>query len=319
VIITFCILGAALVLFIWGRWRYDVVAFVALILGVLSGVVPFTDAYSGLGHPAVITVAAALVMSRGLQRSGLIDRLAGELTVFARRPLLQSGLPPAQLLMPISFGSMLGGLTTLIGTPPNIIIGSYREEVSGSPFALFDFAPVGVPVAIIGVLYITFLGWRLIPKERRGKKAPADLFEISDYVAEVQVPEGADIVGKSVREVGRMSDGEVVVVGIVRGRERLPGTPRNEKLQEGDILMLQADPAELDKLVKAAELELAGKKEADDEKGRSVDIALIEAVLPPGSRIEGRTPGSLRLRSRGHLPAGQTHSDPAGQSQAAGR
>jgi di/tricarboxylate transporter len=211
---------------------------------------------------------------------------------------LQSGLPPAQLLMPISFGSMLGGLTTLIGTPPNIIIGSYREEVSGSPFALFDFAPVGVPVAIIGVLYITFLGWRLIPKERRGKKAPADLFEISDYVAEVQVPEGADIVGKSVREVGRMSDGEVVVVGIVRGRERLPGTPRNEKLQEGDILMLQADPAELDKLVKAAELELAGKKEADDEKGRSVDIALIEAVLPPGSRIEGRTPGSLRLRSR---------------------
>ena len=181
-IITFGILAAALVLFIWGRWRYDVVAFVCLMVGVLAGVVPFEDAYSGLGHPAVITVAAALVLSRGLQSSGLIDRLARGLTVFNQRPLLmmgaltvlaavlsafmnnvaalallmplalQSGLPPAQILMPLSFGSILGGLTTLIGTPPNIIIASYRADAAGSPFGLFDFSPVGVPLAILGVL-----------------------------------------------------------------------------------------------------------------------------------------------------------------------
>jgi di/tricarboxylate transporter len=327
-LITFSILGTALVLFIWGRWRYDVVAFVALILGVIAGVVPFGDAYSGLGHPAVITVAAALVVSRGLQSSGLIDRLARGLTLFAKRPLLmvgaltvlaaflsafmnnvaalallmplalQSGLPPAQILMPISFGSILGGLTTLIGTPPNIIIGAYRAEAVGSPFELFDFAPVGVPIAIVGVLYITFVGWRLIPRERRGQKPPEDLFEIADYVAEVKVPKGSKTIGKSVEELEDLSEGEVTAVSLIRRKKRLRGTPRHEMLQEGDILSLEADPVDLDKLVKSAGLELAGKKKDDEDEPRAEDVALMEAVIPRGARIEGRTPTSLRLRSR---------------------
>ena len=327
-IIAFSILGGALVLFIWGRWRFDVVAFVCLMVGVLAGVVPFEDAYSGLGHPAVITVAAALVLSRGLQSSGLIDRLARGLTVFNQRPLLmigaltvlaavlsafmnnvaalallmplalQSGLPPAQILMPLSFGSILGGLTTLIGTPPNIIIGSYRADGAGSPFGLFDFSPVGVPLAILGVLYITFLGWRFIPKERRGQKPPQDLFEIANYVVEVKVPKGSKSVGKEVEELEKMAEGEVTAVSLIRRRKRLPGTPRHEMLEEGDILLLESDPDDLDKLLKAADLELAGKKDEDEEATRPDELALIEAVIPPGARIEGRTSGSLRLRSR---------------------
>ena len=327
-LITFTILAAALVLFIWGRWRYDVVAFVCLTAGVLAGVVPFEDAYSGLGHPAVITVAAALVLSRGLQSSGLIDRLARGLTVFKQRPLLmigaltvlaaflsafmnnvaalallmplalQSGLPPAQILMPLSFGSILGGLTSLIGTPPNIIIGSYRADATGSAFGLFDFSPVGVPLAIVGVLYITFLGWRFIPKERRGQKPPQDLFEIANYVVEVKVPKGSKSVGKEVEELEKMSEGEVTAVSLIRRRKRLPGTPRHEMLEEGDILLMEADPGDLNKLMKAAGLELAGKKADGEEAPRPDEMALIEAVIPSGARIEGRTCGSLRLRSR---------------------
>ena len=327
-IITFGILGAALVLFIWGRWRYDVVAFFCLIVGVLAGVVPFADAYSGLGHPAVITVAAALVLSRGLQNSGLIDRLARGLTVFKKHPLmmigaltvlaaflsafmnnvaalallmplaLQSGLPPAQILMPLSFGSILGGLTTLIGTPPNIIIGSYRAEAAGSPFGLFDFAPVGVPLAIVGCIYITFLGWRLIPKERLGQKPPQDLFEIANYIVEVKVPKGSKSVGKEVEELEKMSEGEVMAVSLIRRRKRLPGTPRHEMLEEGDILLMEADPGDLNKLMKAAGLELASKKDKTDDDPSANELALIEAVIPRGARIEGRTCGSLRLRSR---------------------
>ena len=327
-LITFSILGAALVLFIWGRWRYDVVAFVCLTVGVLAGVVPFEDAYSGLGHPAVITVAAALVLSRGLRCSGLIDRLARGLTVFKQRPLLmmgaltvlaailsafmnnvaalallmplalQSGLPPAQILMPLSFGSILGGLTTLIGTPPNIIIGSYRAEAAGEPFGLFTFSPVGVPLAIVGVLYITFLGWRLIPKERRGQKPPQDLFEIANYVVEVKVPKGSISVGKEVEELEKMSEGEVMAVSLIRRRKRLPGAPRHEMLEEGDLLLMEADPGDLDKLMKAAGLELASRKEDDTEAASSNEMALIEAVIPRGARIEGRTCASLRLRSR---------------------
>ena len=328
-IITFGILAAALVLFIWGRWRYDVVAFVCLMVGVLAGVVPFEDAYSGLGHPAVITVAAALVLSRGLQSSGLIDRMARGLTVFNQRPLLmigaltvlaavlsafmnnvaalallmplalQSGLPPAQILMPLSFGSILGGLTTLIGTPPNIIIASYRADAAGEPFGLFDFSPVGVPLAIVGVVYITFLGWRFIPKERRGQRPPQDLFEIANYVVEVKVPKGSKSVGKEVEELEKTSEGEVTAVSLIRRRKRLPGTPRHEIIEEGDILLLEADPDDLDKLMKAAGLELASRKEKKDEVAPSPDdLALIEAVIPPGARIEGRTSGDLRLRSR---------------------
>ena len=329
-ITAFLILGIALVLFIWGRWRYDVVAFVALILGTLAGVVPFEQAYSGLAHPAVITVAAALVLSRGLQRSGLIDRLAQGLTVFDKRPLLmmtaltvlaaflsafmnnvaalallmplalQSGLPPAQILMPLSFGSILGGLSTLIGTPPNIIIAAYRAEAVGSPFRLFDFAPVGVPLAVVGVIYICVVGWRLIPKERRGKKSPEDLFEISGYVVEVKVPKESKTIGQSVEELEELSEGDVTVVSLIRRKKRLRGTPRHEILEDGDILLLEADPADLDKLLKSAELELAGKKEKADESLRSGDVAWMEVVVPPGSRLEGRTSESVRFRTRHH-------------------
>ena len=302
-ITTFSILGAALVFFIWGRWRYDVVAFVSLIVGVLFGVVPFGQAYSGLAHPAVITVAAALVLSRALQGSGLIDRLARGLTVFEGQPLLmiaaltalaaflsafmnnvaalallmplalKSGLPPAQILMPISFGSILGGLSTLIGTPPNIIIAAYRTEAIGSPFRLFDFAPVGVPLAVVGVIYISVVGWRLIPKERRGKKSPEDLFEISDYIVEVKVAKESESIGKSVEELEDLSEGDVTVVSLIRKKKRLPGTPRHEILEDGDILLLEADPADLGKLLKTAELELTGKKEKADESLRSGDVA----------------------------------------------
>jgi len=330
VTITFAILGVALCLFIWGRWRYDVVAFVALILGVLAGVVPFERAYSGLSHPAVITVAAALVLSRALQTSGLIDRLARGLTAFDKRPLLkiaaltavaaflsafmnnvaalallmplalQSGLPPAQVLMPLSFGSIMGGLMTLIGTPPNIIIGAYRADAVGSPFRLFDFAPVGVPLAIVGVAYISLLGWRLIPKERRGKKPPEELFDISGYVAEVKVPKQSESSGKSVEELEELAKGEVTVVSLLRGKKRIPGTRRHETVEEGDILLVEADPDDLDKLLKAAGLELAAKKGKGEESLQSGDVVWMEAVVPPGWRLEGRTASSLRFRSRYH-------------------
>jgi di/tricarboxylate transporter len=327
---TFAILIVALALFIWGRWRYDVVAFVALMVGVIAGVVPFEEAYSGLAHPAVVTVAAALVLSRALQKSGLIDRLARGLTVFDKRPLwmmaaltalaaflsafmnnvaalallmplaLQSGLPPAQILMPLSFGSILGGLTTLIGTPPNIIIAAYRADAMGAPFRLFDFAPVGVPLAAVGVLYITVLGWRLIPKERRGRKSPEDLFDIGGYVVEAKVPKGSESVGKSIKELEAIAEGDATVVSLIRGKKRLPGAPRHEVLETGDILLLEVDPANLDKLLKGAELELAGEKGKADESLRSGDVAWMEAVVPPGSRLEGRTPSGLRFRSRHH-------------------
>ena len=159
---VFAVLGTALVLFVWGRWRYDIVAVAALLAVVLGGIVPAERAFSGFAHPAVVTVAAVLVLGRGLRNSGVVDVLSRPLARVAIHPYAhvasltglvaalsgfmnnvgalaltmpvalktarELGRPPSMVLMPLAFGSILGGLTTMIGTPPNLIIANYRED-----------------------------------------------------------------------------------------------------------------------------------------------------------------------------------------------
>jgi len=198
--VVFVILSATLVLFVWGRWRYDLVAVAALLLVFVAGLVPAKRVFLGFGHPAVITVAAVLVISRGLLNAGVVDTMSRLLTQVGSRPIVQvatltgivvllsgfmnnvgalallmpvaiwmsrqSGRSPSLLLMPLAFGSLIGGLLTLIGTPPNIIIALYRAETGVPAFGMFDFTPVGVGVAVVGLLFISLLGWRLTPVGR---------------------------------------------------------------------------------------------------------------------------------------------------------
>jgi di/tricarboxylate transporter len=203
-IIAFAILGATLVMFVWARWRYDVVAMLALLAVVFTGLIPAHEAFTGFAHPAVITVAAVLIISRGLQNAGLIDvvvkaitplrgretvQLAAQCAVIAvlssfmnnvgalalmlpvaLRNAYRDGYPPAKSLMPLAFASLLGGLTTLIGTPPNLIVAGFRAQQTGASFGMFDFTPVGIAIAIAGLLFLVFIGWRLIPLDgRRGE------------------------------------------------------------------------------------------------------------------------------------------------------
>ncbi len=329
-LVVFAILASALVLFVWGRWRFDVVAFSALVVAVLAGVVPAADAFTGFGHPAVITVAAVLVISRALQNSGVIDYLASRLMATAGNDLAHIGalsalaaglsafmnnvgalallmpvalqtatksrLSPAQLLMPLSFASILGGLVTRIGTPPNIIVATYRRDVTGEPFAMFDFAPAGLSVAVVGVAFVALLGWRLIPRERRGRKAPEDLFEIGDYVTEARIAEDSKLVGKSVRQLELLAEDEIAVVGLVRDEQRYLGNVRLVRLRPGDVVTLQADPAELQKAIEAGGLELVGERQLDPAALRSDEVGVVEAVVTQGARIEGRTARMLHLR-----------------------
>ncbi|MCZ6844997.1 MAG: SLC13 family permease [Alphaproteobacteria bacterium] len=325
-IIIFAILGLAMVFFLWGRWRYDVVAFTALVAAVVGGVVPSANAFAGFGHPAVITVATVLVISRALQASGIIDHVADIVCRTARSqtsqigtlsglgavlsafmnnvgalallmPLaLRLGNKPAALLMPLSFGSILGGLITLIGTPPNIIIATFRADVAGEPFQLFDFAPVGAPVAIIGLLFVVTIGWRLIPRDRSGRKSAADLFEVRDYIAEARIPEDSDLIGRSVAELEHRSDDRSIVVGLMRGDTRMLHHLRGQVLRAEDGLLIRTDPAVLDKLTAGNDLVLVGETELSDENLRSDEIGLIEAVVLPGARIEGRSAQMLHLR-----------------------
>ncbi len=327
-IIIFAILAVAMGLFLWGRWRYDLVALIALLAGVFTGVVPAGDAFAGFGNPAVITVAAVLVISRALQISGLIDRigaviadqakslmtqitvlggLGGVLSAFMNNvgalalllPIaLKTAERPSRVLMPLSFCSILGGLVTLIGTPPNIIVANYRGSLTGEPFGMFDFTPVGLPVALLGLAFVVLVGWRLIPKARQGRKAAEDLFEIRDYIAELQVSPDSEMIGQPVSAVEALSKGEAIVVGLRRGERRRLTQLARERLQEGDVVLLRAEAQTLDKLAETAHLALSSGEELSEGSLRSEQVGLIEAVIPPTSRIVGLTPNWLGLRRR---------------------
>ena len=334
-IVTFAVLAACLVLFAWGRWRYDVVALAAMLAVVVAGIVPASDALTGFGHPAVITVAAVLVISRALRNSGIVDVITRELTPLTDRPFLhiasltavvtvcsafmnnvgalalmlpvaiataaQRGRSPAMLLMPLAFGSILGGLMTMIGTPPNVIIATYRASVSGEPFGMFDYSPVGVPVAVLGVAFVALVGWRLIPKQRQSRAAAERLFEIDAYIIEVRIPGGCPLIGQRIGEIEAFAGDDVVPVGLLRGRDKVVHPSRWRRLEAGDLLIVKADPADLKAVIDDNKLELVAANAANLEGIKAEELRLAEAVVGPGSPLEGRNPAYLRRRGNDAL------------------
>jgi len=331
-IILFGLLSFVFALLLWGRIRYDLIAFGALILAVIAGVVPQDKAFEGFGHPAVIIIALVLIVSRGLVNSGAIDLIAryavnksravsshiaimsgvgaalsavmnnvGALALLMPVDLQaasKAGRSPALTLMPLSFATIVGGLVTLIGTPPNIIIASFREKALGEPFHMFDFAPVGIVVAIAGVAFVALVGWRLIPADRSTHDSGKELFDLDAYVAEVRVSEGSKLIGKRVRELDDESEeADAVILGLVRNGERLPGQARREIIQKDDFLVIEASPQAIEELAGNLELEYVGSEKHRDSLV-SPETGLIEVVVPIGARIEGRSALSLRLLYR---------------------
>ncbi len=332
-IILFSLIGFVLVGLLWGRWRYDLVAFAALIAGVVLGVVPAEAAFSGFGHEATIIVALVLVISAGLMRSGAVDlitRLAidrsrslaahitlmgvigGTLSAFmnnvAALALLmpvdmqaarQSGRAPSRSLMPLSFATILGGMATLIGTPPNIIIASYRNEALGAPFAMFDFAPVGLAVAVAGLAFIALIGWRLIPDHGSKQTPMEELVSAGDYVAELVVPQNAKIIGDKVRDLDEVTEeNDCIVLGLVRKGHRLPGRARLAEIGANDILIIQGSTEALNALSGALKIKFQGK--AGQIAELSSQQVLAEAVVTRESRLVGRSANQIQmLRAHG--------------------
>ena len=330
-VIVFATIAMALALFAWGRIRYDAVALLALLVVTLTGVVPAERAFLGFGHPAVITVAAVLVISRCLISAGLIDiitrllagvgetrsrqipTLTGVVTAIsslmnnigslamlmpvALRLARQSRYSPSLILMPLAFGSLLGGLVTMIGTPPNILIATYRAQLWGEPFGMFDFTPVGLGVALAGFAFIALIGWRLVP-ERRGQLSREALFEIKAYTTELRVPKTSPLVGLHLRDLHLTPDVDVTIAGLVRAGRFRPVFSSLEVLREGDVLVVEADPHALKGFVDETRLELAGSKKLGEEALGSDEVSLAEAVVTPNSRMVGRTVKEVNLRRR---------------------
>ncbi|HCB01520.1 MAG TPA: SLC13 family permease [Anaerolineae bacterium] len=328
-LIIFGTLLLTLILFITGRWRYDVVALLSLVIVTLTGLVEAEQAFSGFSNPAVITVAAVLVISRGLQNSGIVEIIGGWLSnlkggistqVFALSGFVAllsafmnnvgalalllpvvvkisqtKKIPASYLFMPVAFASLLGGMTTLIGTPPNIIASSFRVSAGLPAYNMFDFSPVGVGVTFVGLIFISLIGWRFIPV-RKGNTADEKLFDIDNYITEISVPEKSSVNGKRLYEVSEFSKAEVLVVGLIRGNERRMEPSSHTKLQSGDVLIVSADAENIKKIIESLGLEMVAEKEIHAKNLDSDDVTLVEGVVMPNSIMVGNTARTLNLR-----------------------
>ncbi len=323
-ITLFALFGAVFGLLLWGKFRYDLVAFTALMAGVVLGVVPTKHAFDGFGHPATLVVALVLIVSAGLVRSGavflitrtlvdstrklgahiaLMGLIGGVLSAFmnnvAALALLmpvdiqtarKAGRQPGLSLMPLSFATILGGMVTLIGTPPNIIIATIREDALGEPFKMFDFAPVGGVTAIAGLLFVAFIGWRFIPQSNDAAEAGDPMADMANYIAELTVPEDSKHIGKRVRDLYEVADkNDVAILGLVRDGKRRYGTAHATKLLAGDALVLEASPDALDEFRAALSLNFAEDKRQELLQADGDGLQIVEVVVTEDARINGKT------------------------------
>lgn len=331
-IILFSLFGLVFVMLIWGRFRYDIVAFSALLVAVVLGVIPSSEAFAGFGHPATLVVALVLVVSAGLVRSGavfLITRtlinasrslgghialmgfVGGVLSAFMNNVAALALLMPVDIqtahkakravglsLMPLSFATILGGMVTLIGTPPNIIIAAIREQELGEPFKMFDFAPVGGVAALAGLLFVSLVGWRLIP-QRDAKTKSEGFGDIGQFIAELTVPEGSKYIDQRLQSLyGTAEKNDVAILGLLRDGKKRYGTAATTELKAGDALILEATPEALDEFRTAVQLDFSDTARQDILTTDSDGLTMLECVVSDTARVNGRSAQAVGLAWR---------------------
>ena len=329
-LLAFAVIAGMMVMFVWGRIRYDLVASLALLVALLTGVVPFDKAFSGFSNDIIVVVGAALLVSAAVTRSRLMETVLQALgprigSVRAQVVLLvavvtvlsafvknigalammlpvafqvakRSNASASLFLMPMSFGSLLGGLMTLIGTSPNIIVSELRQQLVGKPFTMFDFTPVGFGLAALGILFLAF-AYKLLPADRKAGSSLAEGIDIQDYVTEGRIGPKSGFAGETLRALRKKLSKDVSVNAIVReGEQKLAS--QDTVLREDDRVILEGEPAALDAAVKTAGLELEGKDRETKPEKPDEEIATLEAVIAPGSLLVGRTAARLALHER---------------------
>jgi di/tricarboxylate transporter len=326
--LAFAILAGMMGLFVWGRLRYDLVAVLALVLSVLVGIVPHDKAFTGFGDDIVIIVASALVVSAAVARSGVMEALlhrvspyvtsvqaqvvvlVGTVTLLsafvknigalaimipiAFQMARKSSASPSAFLMPMAFGSLLGGLVTLVGTSPNIIVSRVRGELTGQPFGMFDFTPVGLGLALAGVVFLAF-GYRLLPSGRKAAATMDEALDIQDYMTEARLAEGSAMVGKTIAD---LHTEDVQVTGLVRNKTRLASPLPDAVLRAGDIVLLEGEPEALERAVARSDLELEGEDRPTETDTDADEIGSIEAIVGPSSILVDETAGRIALHDR---------------------
>jgi di/tricarboxylate transporter len=329
--LAFAIVAGMMGLFVWGRIRYDMVAALALLAAVLTGIVPAKEAFSGFSDDIVIIVGSALLVSAAVSKSGIMEAalnrvapyigtvqmqvvvLVGAVTVLsafvknigalammipvAFQMARRTGTSPSALLMPMAFGSLLGGIVTLVGTSPNIIVSRIRGEMTGEPFGMFDFTPVGLGIAAVGMVFLAF-GYRLIPGGRRAAASLDEAVDIKDYVTEAKVTAESEIVGQTVADIHKLAEEEVKVASIIRANDRSATPLPDAVIREGDTVMLEGDPAALERVVARAGLKLTREDREIATDEATDEIGVIEAVVGPRSLLIDHSAEDLQLYQR---------------------
>jgi di/tricarboxylate transporter len=329
-ILSIATLAGMMVLFVWGRFRYDVVAIIALLVSLAIGIVTPKQAFTGFSDDLVIIVGSALVISAAVQRSGVIEtalafvstrikRVRSQLVVLTAAVGFSSALvknvgalamlmpaafqmakknetSPSVFLMPMSFASLLGGLMTLVGTSPNIIVSRVRAEMLGKPFRMFDYTPVGFCLLIVGLVFLRF-GYRLLPENRRGAATLGEAIDTKGYITEATIGKESPAIDETVVEFIERHGHEITVTSVLRAGIR-SAPYQNTRLRERDTLILGGEPDVLDQVIAGDKLELAGQQRDTPEDARGEEIGVIEAVVNTDSPLVGQTAGRLRLQER---------------------
>jgi di/tricarboxylate transporter len=329
-LMIFAVLGITLILFLWNKIRYDLVAFMALIVCVIIGIVPFKTAFSGFGNPATITVALVLILSKAFYNSGfskliskwiqpfitsswthilILSLFGAVLSAFmnnvAALALLMpvaiqssqdAGRSPSIILMPLSFATILGGMATLIGTPPNILISAYRQEVIGQPFQIFDFAPVGTVIAFLGVIFLAFVGWRFLPKEKKEQGVQREFSAIEKYMLEVKITKTSILYHQAFNFLeSSLAEKDIKLLALSRKKTLIRRFDAIEKFNLNDILILEGDPQELVNLTSALKLELIENNNGLKSLLLNKNYKIVELIVTQDSEMVGKTVEELRL------------------------
>ena len=363
------------VLFIWGKFRYDIVALIALFMlfsadtflgGDTSNLIANpSNLFIGFGHPAVITVAAVLIISRALRNAGVVEVISRKIMPLSKYQLMHISslstiasvfsaimnnvgalalmLPvalktsikqkrsPSIILMPLAFASILGGMITMIGTPPNIIIATLRKTIfmdlkqvaiedstskaaqyflsqnidpnqfHPEAFGMLDFSPVGGMIAIMGVLFIALVGWRFIPKESYKKPGTESLFSINEYLTEIRIPNDCKLIGEKISNIKNFTDDRLLIISVIGKDEKISDPVQNHSIAEGDRYQIQADPVELKLMMDEYNIRLIKKMRERIDKLKDENTNYKEVLISPESPLVNRNRTYLRRRSSNSL------------------
>jgi len=338
IIMVLVILAAVIVLLVTEWMPLEVLAL--LVLGVLavSGIVSPTEALAGFSNPAVVTIWAVFILSGGLTRTGIANILgrqlmkvaghkesllvviimvvAGVLSAFMNNVAVAAlMLPvvmdiarktkrsPSTLLMPLAYGSLLGGLTTMIGTPPNILVTEALRENGLTPFKLFDFTPVGLAVMVSGITFVTFIGTRILPKRRVAKETSRthqdfrSQYELQEHLFKIKIPTDSVLVGKTVAKSRLGSGLDLNVVGITRGNQTLLAPEITETIQRNDVLIVAGRLERIQELNHWGQLLIETKTiGVDDLFAHGMQVA--ELQLSPNSAYANQTLSEIGFRNQ---------------------